>query len=238
MNVLHRNDAFAPLDADLHLTRIAGGNETEVYRSDDHQFVIKLKAETAGSLTHALADAQWRKQVAQAYAKAIGTDHSVPTYFLIAENDAGEAQALAVQHYYQHARPLAALDYARLPFRERYELAGQLIAIIGRNVRNLLKRGWMPDIYGRSHASSHHRKQSHGWRKLPERLWSFIVQRSLLRSHNLLRTPEGRVILIDYDPMPHGRLYQLVYYSIRLLLFGRDLALISLLVLRGAVPPA
>ena len=36
---------FAPIDRDLALERIAGGNETEVYRSDDGRYVAKLKSE-------------------------------------------------------------------------------------------------------------------------------------------------------------------------------------------------
>ena len=40
---LHKNQLFACLDIDLHLERIAGGNESEVYRTDDGHFVVKLK---------------------------------------------------------------------------------------------------------------------------------------------------------------------------------------------------
>ena len=36
---------FAPIDHDLELERIAGGNETEVYRTDDRRHVVKLKSD-------------------------------------------------------------------------------------------------------------------------------------------------------------------------------------------------
>ena len=75
---------------------------------------------------------------------------------------------------------------------------------------------------------------------LPWRLWSFLVKRNLLRSHNLmlLDTKKPRVILVDYDTVPHGKLYTLVYYYVRLVLFFRDLALIALMVMFGYVPRA
>ncbi len=79
----------------------------------------------------------------------------------------------------------------------------------------------MPDLYGRASTSKAERKRLNTWRMLPWRLWSFFVQRNLLRSHNLLLTaaPERRLILVDYDAVPHSKLYQFFYYMVRLLLF-------------------
>lgn len=51
--VLYKNPLFAPLDADLHLQRIAGGNETEVYLSDDRRYVVKVKDTAGGTFTEA-----------------------------------------------------------------------------------------------------------------------------------------------------------------------------------------
>ena len=39
----YADQLFASLDRDLELERIAGGNETEVYRTDDRRHVVKLK---------------------------------------------------------------------------------------------------------------------------------------------------------------------------------------------------
>ncbi|MBC8077826.1 MAG: hypothetical protein H7Y32_17250, partial [Chloroflexales bacterium] len=55
---IYSDTVFAPLDADHQLERIAGGNETEVYRSDDERFVVKLKCDSGGTAAQALAEAQ------------------------------------------------------------------------------------------------------------------------------------------------------------------------------------
>lgn len=87
----------------------------------------------------------------------------------------------------------------------------------------------MPDIYGRTSASKSERKQLSGWAMLPWRMWSFLIERNILCSHNLMWTPEGRVILVDYDPMHQGWLYQMVYFHVRLALFVRDLVVIRVI---------
>jgi hypothetical protein len=231
MSTLYKDNLFAPLDADLHLVRVAGGNETEVYASDDQRYVIKVKSCDAGTLTAGLARAVLRQRAAAAFAAAIGDSHSIPSYVLIARNSAGEVQPLVVQPYHREAMSLAHLNYGQLTHAERVQIARQLVGIIGRNVLTYLRRGWMPDIYGRVSGNAVERTHANRWRRLPERLWSFLVKRSLLRSHNLLVTaaPERRIILVDYDPVPHGRLYRFVYYKMRLLLFVRDLVLIFLM---------
>jgi hypothetical protein len=73
---------------------------------------------------------------------------------------------------------------------------------------------------------------------LPRRLWSFIVQRNLLRAHNLMVTdaPECRVVLVDYDLVRRSWLYRKVYYTVRLLLFARDWLLIWWMERGGSVP--
>ena len=45
--ITYADQVFAPLDRDLALERIAGGNETEVYRTDDQRYVVKLKSDQA-----------------------------------------------------------------------------------------------------------------------------------------------------------------------------------------------
>jgi hypothetical protein len=239
MAMLHRDLLFAPLDADLHLERVAGGNETEVYCSDDRRYVVKVKCDDTGSLETALAKASARRIAAHAFADAIGEPHRIPTYFIVGAAE-GSVQPIAIQPYYRYAHPLFSIDYAALSRRQRWWIANQLLHIIGRNVRTLLTQGWMPDIYGRINANSLVRKTSNSWRMLPWRLWGFLFKRNLLRSHNLLLTssPERRIVLIDYDPIPYGRLYQLVYYLVRLVLFLRDLILLFVMLCTGYVPPA
>jgi hypothetical protein len=89
----------------------------------------------------------------------------------------------------------------------------------------------MPDLYGRTSRSSAERARLNGPLMLPWRLWSFLVKRNLLRSHNLLLTtePDRRVVLIDYDTVRRGNLYRRIYYLVRWFLFWRDHALIVLM---------
>ena len=54
MSTLYHDPVFAPIDADLHLERIGGGNETEVYCTDDRRYVVKVKGEQCGSVTEIL----------------------------------------------------------------------------------------------------------------------------------------------------------------------------------------
>ena len=51
-----------------------------------------------------------------------------------------------------------------------------------------------------------------------------LVERNLLRAHNLLLTPapERRIVLVDYDIVRRGRLYRLIYFAVRWMLFWRD----------------
>jgi hypothetical protein len=246
MSTLHYDQIFAPLDNDLHLERIGGGNETEVYRTDDRRYVVKVKNSQARSLAEALVEATALRKAARRFATVMGPRHSIPNSFLIAANSQGHPQLLAIQPYYGAAQPLFAVDYRQLSGTERRHLARQLLHIMRRSVATYGRRGWMPDLYGRTSASRAEREQLNRWYRLPWRLWSFLFKRNLLRAHNLMLTTahpntypgllKRRVILVDYDPVTRGRLYQLVYYTIRLWLFWRDLLLIGIMVLTGWVP--
>ena len=55
---LHKSQLFACLDLDLHLERIAGGNETEVYCTDDRRFVVKVKIDEETSEEEAFIEAK------------------------------------------------------------------------------------------------------------------------------------------------------------------------------------
>lgn len=240
MTNLYHDILFAPLDRDLHLERIGGGNETEVYCTDDRRYVVKVKSHQAESLASALAGATAMRKAARRFATVMGPQHSIPNQFLLAANQAGLLQLLTIQPYYQNAQPLSSVDYGLLDEKARRRLARQLLHIIRRSAATYGRRGWMPDLYGRISTSRSERERLNRWYMLPWRLWSFLFKRNLLRAHNLMLTaaPDRRVILVDYDPVMRGWLYQFVYYNVRLWLFWRDLLLIAIMVVTGWVPKA
>lgn len=221
---------FAPIDRDHGLERVAGGNETEVYRSDDGAYVAKLKGELGGSLDDALAQARTMRAAADAFAACLGERHSIPSHYLLSRDSAGQVQILVLQPFLTAARPLYALDYSTLRPEERRALAGALRSIIANAEAMFRATGAMPDLYGRTSSSSAERKANRSLRQLPRRLWSFLVERTLLHSHNLMYTgePERPVVLVDYDFVRQGPLYRLIYFLTRLLLFWRDRLMIRL----------
>jgi len=238
MSNLYHDPLFASLDADAHLARIGGGNETEVYCTDARRYVVKVKHNQATSLAATLSQAATLRKAARRFATVMGQQHSIPSDFLIGQDGAGRIQLLVMQPFYAEAQPLFALDYDRLSRARRVQIARQLLHIIRRAVATYGKRGWMPDLYGRTSASRAERERLNHWYRLPWRLWSFLIQRNLLRAHNLMlhAAPDSRIILVDYDPVTRGKVYQLIYYHIRLWLFWRDLLLIGVMVLTGWVP--
>src|SRR6185503_15954277 len=123
------------------------------------------------------------------------------------------------------------VDYAALTDEERWSIAAQLREIVRRSLAFYRETGSMPDLYGRSSSNSAERARLNRPLMLPRRLWSFLVERNLLRSHNLMLTagPDRRVVLVDYDVVRRGRLYRQVYYLVRWFLFWRDHALVMLM---------
>lgn len=238
ISTMHADTLFAPVDSDLHLERIAGGNETEVYCTDDRRFVVKVKNTPGQRLSEALAMLQSMRAAAEAFAGAIGPEHSLPTYYFIAQNSSGQVQPVALQPYLRQARSLSEVDYSVLTARQRQGLARQLRQVIHRSLEFYGQTGQMPDLYGRTSRSQAERARLNALPMLPWRLWSFVVKRNLLRSHNLLLTPdsEPRLILVDYDPVRRSKLYRLLYYTVRRLLFLRDYGLIWLMEKCGYVP--
>lgn len=238
MPAIHYTDeVFAPVDRDHQLERIAGGNETEVYITDDRRYVVKLKSDLGCSTRAAIDEAKTMRAAAEQFAACIGPDHSIASYYVVARDAAGRAQVLVVQPFIAHARPLDAVNYATLSAPERLHVAHQLHALIRRALRFYRVTGCMPDLYGRSTSSAAARRHHLAPRQLPARVWSFLVRRSLLRSHNLLLTdaPERRVLLVDYDIVRRSRLYRRMYYGARWLLSWRDRALIARMRLGGSM---
>lgn len=216
---------FAPIDQDLMMERIAGGNETEVYRTDDRRYVVKVKSDLGGSLSEALRQAHDLRQAAEQFAVCLGPQHSVPSYYLIARDSTNRAQVLVIQPYAGPGKPLYDLDYTQFSAAERQAIADQLRDVIRRSLRHYRLTGSMPDLYGRTSSSDAERTRMRAIGMLPQRLWSFLVQRNLLRSHNLLLRQEHQniqVILVDYDPVRRSKLYRLIYYFTRWILIWRD----------------
>lgn len=221
--------AFAPLDRDGDLERIGGGNETEVFRTDDGRHVVKLKHEADQSLAGALACARLLRAATAEVVAWLGPRHTIPSYYYIARDSEGLTQVVVVQPHVARARPLSTVDYAALSAAERAAVAAQLRDLLRRSRAMFRATGRMPDLYGRSAASKAERRRRNSPLFLPWRLWHFLVRRNLLRSHNLLLTagPDRRVVLVDYDPVRRSPIYRSVYYGVRRLLFWRDRRLIG-----------
>jgi hypothetical protein len=232
----YADQVFAPLDRDLELERIGGGNETEVYRTDDRRFVVKLKSDMGGTTADAIAHAHEMRAAAQQFADCLGPAHSIPTHYVVARDSAGKAQVLAIQPFLAGSQPLFDVRYRLLAGHERKHVAAELRDIIRCSLGLYKQTGVMPDLYGRTSANPDERRRLNTPLMLPWRMWSFLVQRNLLRSHNLMLTaePERRVVLVDYDFVRRGRLYRKIYYLVRWMLFWRDHLLIVLM--RGGTP--
>lgn len=226
--ITYADQVFAPLDRDLALERIAGGNETEVYRTDDQRYVVKLKSDSSGTadvvLAHALAD----RAAAESFIACLGPEHTITSFYVIARDSSGRAQTLVIQPYLAGAQQLFDIDYRALSRDERVQIASQLREIIRRSLSFYRATASMPDLYGRKSSSAAERARLNKPWMLPQRLWSFLVERNMLRAHNLLLTPapERRIVLVDYDIVRRGRLYRLIYFAVRWMLFWRDHILI------------
>jgi hypothetical protein len=226
--VIHADEVFAPLDRDHNLERYAGGNETEVYRTDDGRYVVKLKSHLGGPPEAAVQLAREMRTAADAFAACLGPEHSIPSYYVVSRDSTGHAQVIVVQPLVADAAPLHDTDLTTLDAAGRARIADQLHMIIGRSLTFYRHTGSMPDLYGRTSSSSAERARLNTPLMLPYRIWSFLVLRNLLRSHNLLLTaaPELRIVLVDYDTVRRSRLYRATYYLVRWFLFWRDQALI------------
>jgi hypothetical protein len=235
---VYTDRVFAPLDRDHGLERIAGGNETEVYRTDDQRHVVKLKSDLGGSAEAALACAREMREHADLFAASLGPEHTISNDYLLAEDEQGHTQVLVVQPFLAGAHPLYHVDYSALSPEERDRVADGLRTIIRRALLFYLRTGSMPDLYGRASHNHAERAMNNTPRMLPRRIWSFLVQRNLLRAHNLLLTaaPERSIKLVDYDFVRRSPLYKRIYYTVRLVLFVRDLLLIAHMRRGGHIP--
>ncbi|MBC8163891.1 MAG: hypothetical protein H7Z42_22000 [Roseiflexaceae bacterium] len=233
---IYHDPVFAPIDLDHTLERLGGGNETEVYRSDDGRWVIKLKAQLGGSAAQAAQVAHDMRAAADEFAACLGPRASLSSAYLIARDQQGHAQVLVIQPFLERAIPLAAIDYDALSREQRAEIACQLHEIIRRALVFYRHTRSMPDLYGRKSSSSAERQRNASLLRVPQRVWSFLVERNLLRSQNLMLSPNGDIVLVDYDIVRRGRLYRAVYFGVRWMLFWRDNMLVWAMREGGTVP--
>src|SRR5262245_20606242 len=96
---LYADTVFAPIDRDLHMERIVGGNETEVYRRNDLRDVVKLKSDLGGDIAAALESALAMRAAAEEFAACLGPDYSIPSMYVIARDSAGQVQVLVLQPF-------------------------------------------------------------------------------------------------------------------------------------------
>jgi hypothetical protein len=202
-----------------------------VYRTDDQRYVVKLKSNHGGTVEDVLARTLADRAAAESFIACLGPTHTIPSYYVIARDSSGLVQTLVIQPYLDGAQQLFSVDYSALSPDERAHLATQLREIIRRSLSFYRASASMPDLYGRTSTSPAERVRLNKPWMLPKRLWSFLVERNLLRAHNLLLTPapERRVVLVDYDIVRRGWLYRMVYFAVRWMLFWRDHILIVLM---------
>ena len=216
------------LEGRITLKRIGGGSETDVYLSEDRQFVVKLKGEMGNSWDDAVNHARTLRDSADLFATYLGAEHSIPTDFLIARDRTGRVTTVAIQPYLANASALAAIDYGALPPRSWAHIERQLLTILRSALRCYKHTGQMPDLYGAFSRNITERRQMNRWLKWPQRIWHFFTQR-LWQAHNLMLTREAmpRVVLVDYDYVRWPGWWGKLYYALCWLLFWRELLLLA-----------
>lgn len=224
--VLYIDPVFAPLDRDHQLERVGGGFETDVYRSDDRRWAVKLKHDGGADLPTTLRRIAHMRRVADAFVECLGPDHSAPSYYVVSRDASGTIRTLVVQPFLNHARPLYTLSYARLDPAERATIARQLRYVVACTFAFYRRTRFMPDLYGMTSSGADERRVLGSVRVFPRLLWDFLVKRNLLQSHNLLLTEAQQVVLVDYDLVRWPWIVRRVYFAVRRLLHWRDLLLI------------
>ena len=207
------------------LQRISGGSETDVYRTGDKHYVLKIKPLVATTLEGACAEIAEMQETAASFAAYLGEDHTIANEFVLSEDDTGVFYAVAIQHFLENALPLAQIDYEMMERGQRTQVEWQLLLLLRQALRCYHETGHMPDLYGtfsRSVAERRHLNSPLMW---PWRVWLFLTQR-LWSAHNLMLTSEAtpRVVLVDYDHVLWRGWWGQLYYAVCYLLFVRDLA--------------
>ena len=219
---------YAFLEGRCTLKRIGGGSETDVYQTDDARYVIKIKGDLTNTVETALSQACKLRDTATRFTTYLGVEHSVPTYFLLARDQSGSINTVAIQPYLADASSLSAIDYCALTPRVWAQIDRQLLTILRRSLRCYKYTGQMPDLYGTFSRTKVERRRMNTFLKWPERVWHFFTQR-LWQAHNLMLTHEAnpRVVLVDYDHVRWSGLWGKLYYTTCWLLFWRELIFLA-----------
>lgn len=216
--------APAALLAALRLTqpvkRIGGGYETDVFRSDDGRLALKLK-HTAGPRPAMLARVGTLRRVAELFQAYLGPRHSLASDYLLIPGPAGLCHLVTVQPFLEDGRPLDSVDLDALEPEARGEILRQLATIVEGALACYRGTGYIPDLYG---MGSHTGLRARGWnpRWLMHEGWRIVAEQPLIDAHNLLLTADGRVVLVDYDPLCQGGPGCRLIYGSRALLALRD----------------
>ncbi len=218
------DDIFACLARGQHFERIAGGSQTDVYRTGDQRYVVKLKTQPGGTLRSTLAQVHAMRAAAEQFAAGLGPQHSIPSYYVVARDQAGSLRVLVVQPFIANAHPLSAINYSTLRQDEREHVARHLHTIALSALRCFRATGRMPDLYGSFSGSMADRLRLNAPSMWPRRAWNNLAHQSLLRSHNLMLTavPERRVVLVDYDPVRWRGVRGSITEAVRWMLIWRD----------------
>lgn len=218
---------FAGLRLAEPVERIAGGYETDVFRSGDRRLALKLK-HSSGSPAAMLARARRLRQVADMFRSYIAPEHGLPNDYLIVAGADGASHVLAVQPFLDGAHTLDTLQIDACTPAERSALAGQLAAIVAGALDCYRGTGYLPDLYGLGHRDG---AQARTWdlRWVLRVGWRMLAGRPLISAHNLMLTADGQIVLVDYDPICRGWLFCRLAYLARALLLLRDRAHIAAL---------
>lgn len=213
-------DSFAALRLIQPVIRIGGGYETDVFFSGDLGLALKLKHDN-GKPAAMLARARRLRWAADQFRAYLGPEHSLLSAYLIVPGSAGTCRVLAIQPFLANARPLDSLEPAALEPETRLALATQLATILERAFACYRNTGTLPDLYG---LGPHDAAQARRWdlRWILRTGWQMMAGRPLIAAHNLLLAADGRVVLVDYDPVCHGCLICRLVYAARALLLWRD----------------
>lgn len=213
-------DSFAALRLTQPVTYIGGGYETDVFISGDLGLALKLKHDH-GAPAMMVARARRLRQAADRFRAYLGPDHSLCSVYLIVPGPAGTGKVLVVQPFLANAHALDSLTCATLDSETRVALAAQLANILERAIACYRNTGTLPDLYGLGpHDAAEARRWDPRW--LFRTLRHMLTGRPLIAAHNLLRTADGRVVLVDYDPICHSCLICRLIYAARAMLLWRD----------------
>ncbi|MBI1298237.1 hypothetical protein GC175_25165 [bacterium] len=213
------------------LRRIAGGSETDVYAVNQNALLVKVKwVDRYATPAQALAAAEEERAIVAEFVQYLGLDHVIPSQFIISQDEDGWSRVIEVQPFLEDAVALDTVDFDALSAVDRREILGQLRGLVKNAIRCYEETSHIPDLYGTYSTSTTERLELNHPMQWPRRLWNFVVEHRLTRSHNLMlvQTPTPRVVLVDTDPVRwkgwQGKVY---YWVVRWVLFQRDRILLK-----------